>query len=153
MGKRVHVDILFTATTITVLLQILFQTGGQIGIKAMPGIFSPPGFFLIFYSTVCTRGTTYKSCIWIRNYRNNLFRKKAMPLCCKEELSLFDFFVIRKLKFDLFLRRSCARDACVPCAKGLSRDTRVKASIEALEEHVRTARCPGRGSRAHLTAA
>lgn len=80
--------------------------------------------------------------------------KKAMPLCCKEELSLFDFFfVIRKLKFDLFLRRSCARDACVPCAKGLSRDTRVKASIEALEEHVRTARCPGRGGRVHLTAA
>lgn len=48
MGKRVHVDILFTATTITVLSQILFQTGGQIGIKAMPGIFSPPGFFLNF---------------------------------------------------------------------------------------------------------
>lgn len=48
MGKRVHVDILFTATTITVLFQILFQTGGQIGIKAMPEIFSPPGFLGFF---------------------------------------------------------------------------------------------------------
>lgn len=83
-----------------------------------------------------------------------IFLEKKPCLCAAKRSFLFlIFFVIRKLKFDLFLRRSCARDACVPCAKGLSRDTRVKASIEALEEHVRTARCPGRGSRAHLTAA
>lgn len=115
-----HVDILFTATSIAMLLQILFQTGGQIGFKAMPGILSPPGFVLFFFIPLSVHMVRPTNPAHGYETTETIFEKgRAFVL----QRGASFFFVDGKLKFDLFLRRLCARDACVPCAKGLSRDT------------------------------
>lgn len=155
VGKRVHVDILFTAHHYHSAVADSLSNWRADWDQSYDRNILTSRFFCFFFiplSVHMVRPTN--PAYGYETTETIFFLEKKKPCLCAAKRSFLIFFVIRKLKFDLLLRRrSCARDACVPCAKGLSRDTRVKASIEALEEHMRTARCPGRGSRAHLTAA
>lgn len=83
------------------------------------------------------------------------FRKKKKPcLCAAEEKFSFWFLLSESSNLTSFYFGVRVHAMCVCLAqRGPSHDTQVKASIEALEERVRTARCPGWSSRAHLTGA
>lgn len=57
----------------------------------MPGILFPPGSFFFFLNLLSVQMVWPTNPAQVRNYNILLSRKKPLPLCCKEEISLFDF--------------------------------------------------------------